>query len=347
MKLLFTTIFIFVLSTIQSQSIFFQSNSFISLTDNAVVYVQDTAINSIQSNGGGFFINDTLDGYVEWNIENNVGVYEVPFISHFNTYLPVKLHLTSPGVGSSIKISSTDTAINSSTSYYDTSNIEKYWLIDLSNYSTFPSGTISLYYDTALVNSTYSDLGAVYYNGSNWNSIVSVPQVNHVTFSIDAYNNNTRWSIAPTPNILPVTLLYFNGEVLENSYAHLTWATAIEINNDGFFIEKSTDMNTFNSIGWVSGNGNSTQLNSYSYDDVMLPDVVTYYRLKQMDFDGQYNYSNVVALKINSTKLAVRYYTITGQQVHMDSQIASGVYVKVSYDAITNETVSKLIGIVN
>lgn len=90
---------------------------------------------------------------------------------------------------------------------------------------------------------------------------------------------------------LPVELLYFN--VSTNDNVVLTWATATEINNDHFTIQRSEDGVTFYEIGKVDGNGNSTETITYTFTDKSIAAPIYYYRLKQVDFDGQFEYLEV------------------------------------------------------
>jgi hypothetical protein len=92
---------------------------------------------------------------------------------------------------------------------------------------------------------------------------------------------------------LPITLLSFNAEPAENK-VDVTWTTALEINNDYFTVEKSADGTDFTSIGTVNGAGNSSVTLSYYYPDHNPVYGVSYYRLKQTDFDGQFSYSPIV-----------------------------------------------------
>ena len=91
---------------------------------------------------------------------------------------------------------------------------------------------------------------------------------------------------------LPVKLLYFN-VIKENDKVQLYWATAAEINNDYFNIEKSLDGKNFKSIGKIIGAGNSQQIISYAFTDSSLLQGLNYYRLKQTDYDGEFSYSPV------------------------------------------------------
>jgi hypothetical protein len=98
-------------------------------------------------------------------------------------------------------------------------------------------------------------------------------------------------SIAP----LPVELINFTATAINNEYIHLDWATALEINNDGFELQRSTDAQNWTNIAWINGNDNSTTTKFYSHNDMQVAQNITYYyRLKQIDNDGQFEYSNIV-----------------------------------------------------
>lgn len=111
-------------------------------------------------------------------------------------------------------------------------------------------------------------------------------------------------------NGLPVELLYFvvNSNKLE-------WATASEINNDKFIIEKSVDGKNWSEYVTINGNGNSNRVILYQY--VVLEGY--YYKLKQIDFDGTTTHTNVVYCsgKFNEIKL-IGIYNIFGQKVDSD-----------------------------
>lgn len=71
----------------------------------------------------------------------------------------------------------------------------------------------------------------------------------------------------------------------------LEWETATEVNNYGFDVEASNDNKNWNVIGFVDGHGNSNSPKSYSF---VVKDGSQYYRLKQIDTDGGFEYSDVV-----------------------------------------------------
>jgi hypothetical protein len=93
--------------------------------------------------------------------------------------------------------------------------------------------------------------------------------------------------------------LYLTAKGVDNSYIQLDWATATEINNQGFDVERSDDGINFTKIGWVDGNNNSSQTLKYRYDDKdVVSNKIYYYRLKQIDYDGQFEYTYIVSALI-------------------------------------------------
>jgi hypothetical protein len=103
-------------------------------------------------------------------------------------------------------------------------------------------------------------------------------------------------TLADLTQIVPVELLAFTASV-NNSNVQLLWSTASELNNMGFEIERSIDgQDNFVTVGFVEGKGSSTEINYYSFTDHPQVNGVNqlYYRLKQVDFDGTFSYSDVV-----------------------------------------------------
>ncbi len=84
---------------------------------------------------------------------------------------------------------------------------------------------------------------------------------------------------------LPVTLIHFNAEI-KNNIAYITWATASEINNNYFTIERSSDGQHFRSVKQVKGAGNSESIKEYSEIDPDPLPGTSYYRLKQTDYNS-------------------------------------------------------------
>lgn len=97
------------------------------------------------------------------------------------------------------------------------------------------------------------------------------------------------------PTVVPVELESFTANIVGNN-VNLNWATATETNNRGFEIDRNQNMNhpEWENIGFVDGNGSSTRINHYSFVDANSGGLRSQYRLKQIDYDGNYKYSNVI-----------------------------------------------------
>lgn len=100
--------------------------------------------------------------------------------------------------------------------------------------------------------------------------------------------------------ILPVELISFAGWN-EGKNNLLNWTTASEINCDYFNIEQSIDGDQFKTIGTIKGAGNSVQTISYSFVDSNPVYGINYYRLRQVDYDGGFNYSQIIDVRSKPT----------------------------------------------
>ncbi|TAK35083.1 MAG: T9SS type A sorting domain-containing protein [Saprospiraceae bacterium] len=98
--------------------------------------------------------------------------------------------------------------------------------------------------------------------------------------------------------VLPVEISAFSARLVSNAIL-LNWATASETNNEGFFVERSFDANNWELAGFVPGHGTSLEVRQYSFADGAVFSGTTYYRLKQVDFDGRFEYSKVVSVNKN------------------------------------------------
>lgn len=242
-------------------------------------------------------------GSCSWNgANNNSGWYE--FIASATTaYITVSGMMNSSGSGSSdmqpIVVSRTGSDCSSGTFSVPSGGCPDDESINNSIYLSSNGGGVgtagNIYFNGITVNTEFNlsglTVGNTYYLYIDGNGGASSDFYIEVT------------SGAATCSTLPVTLLYFSGEK-ENNNNKLLWSTATEINNDYFELERSYDALNFEKIVEVDGAGNSSNiLNYYQFDfnfDRTKP--VSYYRLKQVDFDGQYSYSNIVALD-NDTKI--------------------------------------------
>ena len=100
---------------------------------------------------------------------------------------------------------------------------------------------------------------------------------------------------------LPISLLSFEATPLKDK-VKLEWTTATETNNDYFTVERSADAENFEEVLREQGAGNSSQILSYTAIDNTPLIGTSYYRLKQTDYDGNFTYSDLVAVKISDVK---------------------------------------------
>ena len=273
------------------------------------MYVQDGSINAIQSVGTSGFYPLDYSSYIEWNTQSNTGTYNIPFVSTSGSNDPVSISITSTSVPGTLKVSNVDEPAGFPI-WQDVNAINRYWTIDLSGYSTLPSGSVTLNYLVSDVPSFFPALVTKYYNTGDWqwtnNELASINYTAHdATFPINSYlqTNNAyhTWSLINPSSALPITLVSLYAVNVENKFIDIVWQTSTEINNSGFVIERSQNGIQFDSIGWVEGHNNSVITNDYQFSDYnVIPNVVYYYRLRQLDNNGHSTLTYIVSASIGA-----------------------------------------------
>jgi hypothetical protein len=115
---------------------------------------------------------------------------------------------------------------------------------------------------------------------------------------------------------LPVELIGFSASQ-NDDLVKLTWTTATETNNEKFEIERSKDIQEWEKIGSIDGAGFSNIYLLYSFHDLYPIKGPSYYRLKQIDYDGGYEYSDIIAVNfLTKTNTPKKYYDLNGIEVH-------------------------------
>ncbi len=140
--------------------------------------------------------------------------------------------------------------------------------------------------------------------------------------------------------IVPVELVSFNGAALQNSIS-LNWSTATELNNDGFEIQKSTNLHKWETVAFVKGAGSSSEKHIYNFSDNSPIYGSNYYRLVQVDFDGSKNLSSPIEvdfITVNSYLLEQNYPNPFNPSTVIKYQIAErgNVQIKI-FDILGNE----------
>ena len=141
--------------------------------------------------------------------------------------------------------------------------------------------------------------------GSNFGFVrITVNETSGNVFSVTVDARGTSSTTDPITagdcsTLLPVELTHFSASPNED-HVHLNWATASEINNAGFEIERSDDGVHYQSLAWVEGAGTSNVPQEYSFKDSNARVGKNYfYRLKQIDFDGQFEYSKIIQVQLD------------------------------------------------
>lgn len=105
---------------------------------------------------------------------------------------------------------------------------------------------------------------------------------------------------------LPIELLSFNGENTKEGNV-ITWSTASEIDNDYFILETSTNLVDFETVVEINGAGNSKEVLNYRFVDNNITEVLNYYRLTQVDFNGERESFHIVAITSNKSLFSTPY----------------------------------------
>jgi hypothetical protein len=125
---------------------------------------------------------------------------------------------------------------------------------------------------------------------------------------IIAATSNGLWH-RDVSQVIPVELTSFTAS-FQNSLVHLNWSTATEINNKGFEIQRKvsssqSSVSIWEKIGFVEGNGTSTKMQTYSFIDNNNIWGKISYRLKQIDFDGTFRYSDIIEIEFAPMKFSL------------------------------------------
>lgn len=176
--------------------------------------------------------------------------------------------------------------------------VDRYWFIKYINYTTKPiaiNGFKLSYTDVDLGTITEANLKSQYWN-SGWLLPISgtVETTTNDVKTITDPGISAPWILVNEDSPLPIKLLNIDVSCGIRNYT-LTWVTSSEINNESFKIDKSYDNKQWERIGEVKGNGNSNIQSSYS--KVISYDEPMYVRLKQVDFDGRFEFFNPIYVK--------------------------------------------------
>ena len=180
-------------------------------------------------------------------------------------------------------------------------------LWDLDRINGASSVIVTLYWNSIDHGVTYlADLAVAHYDGtsSEWENMGGLaagsPSAGSIlsTLPLSTFSPITLASKVGI-NPLPIELISFNANA-NGDRVDLKWSTSAEINNDYFTVERSIDGKKWEEILTRAGSGNSSQIQEYYDVDYEPLEGLSYYRLKQTDYDGEYSYSNIVPVRFYS-----------------------------------------------
>ncbi len=206
-------------------------------------------------------MNAMLEFWTQWDIENNWDYGQVLIsVNNGSSWTPLAGNYTNPGTG---------TFQPTGQPLYDGTQLN--WVKEEINLSSYMGNNILLRF---LLRSD----GSIHADG--W----YIDDINIIVYEF-----------------IPVEMISFNAFVFDNKVT-LNWSTASEQNNHGFEIERTflsnSEKDNWNNIGFIIGNGTTTEINYYSFSDKNLTPGKYLYRLKQIDYDGTFEYSNEIEIEI-------------------------------------------------
>jgi|GEM_PF-3203778 len=230
----------------------------------------------------------------------------------------------------------------------DYANIEhmvnKTWHV--TNLGTNPNVILTMQWNAADENASFSRSFSYidHFTGGAWNDTTSAAATGSDPFtqSRSGITSFSPFSVGDDISPLPVQLISFNAK-LQNKEVALTWATASEINNDYFTVERSADGAHFEDILTKQGAGNSQAVNNYTaFDEQPLPGI-SYYRLKQTDFNGASKTFNIVTVNNNVSiqdfNIASAYPTLFSDHFTIDYKVPASGDVRVVVTDMTGAIV--------
>ena len=341
----------------------------VTLTNGSVI-VPDLSYAYFIMNNPNATITGSASGYIKGVLKRTVnasGTYNFP-VGSTTAYAPASLVLTGLVGTTDISTSFGNTAIDGQPNLTIGSNsvnnilIAGSWKINPNLQPTAGSYGVTL--SASLGSSTATDFYVLkrtdnysFYPWANQGTnVASTLNAGVVTASSNGLTSFSQFGIGEGVSTLPVKLTVFSAVAVAKS-AKLYWETASELNNDKFEIERSINGTEYIKIGEVKGSGTSKKLNTYSFRDLAPSNGANYYRLKQLDLNGNSEYSEVRVVKsdlkdivfniypnpatdginFSETVKSVEIYSISGAQVFRQigavsnikfpSSIKNGVYI--------------------
>lgn len=320
---------VFTSSFSQNGKLVIGNNAFMNVNSPAILVVDNNATDAIKRTGNGHIITENENNKVKWIIGGGTGSYTFHLGRSTTDYVPFVFDISSAGVGGapgSVRVSSWNTPDNAdipdavtdvfpcgAAAPTEDDVLNRFWVINVDDYvTTNPTADVSFYYnsandnageiadETALQAQRWVDAGG----DCDWQAPVGtrISDGSGTYVKVTGVSSFSPWALVNKNKPLPIELLFFDA-VLNESVVNVTWATATEINNDYFTLERSADAFVFAPIDTIDAVGNSSSKVDYSRTDHNPLQGVSYYRLKQTDKNGTFTYSNIVSVNFSGMEI--------------------------------------------
>jgi hypothetical protein len=306
------------------------------------LYVTNATPTAVTRTNGYVKSENTVSPYgtLQRHTGTNTGAYLFPFGKSATEYIPFTFNITTAGspAAGSVSVSTYPTATDNTPYPVGVTNlngtngglavVDRFWVITLNNYTgTRPTATLTFTATPAEIAST----GATTINAQRWApSNTWEPALPGQTYNVAAgtvtvpnVSQFSPWTLADISAPLPVELTQFE-LVPYADFVEVSWATASELNNDYFTVERRHEgAEQFEAVATLPGAGTTQNANRYRYNDYSISPGLWYYRIKQTDYDGTYTYSQVKSVEVSGKGLwQVFPNPSDGQDLHVRFTIA-------------------------
>lgn len=305
---------------------------------NSRTLVVTNAAGTAITAGTGYILSEKTDNSakIDWFIGPVTGAHTVPFGNAAGVQIPFTFNLVSGNAGELV-VSTYPTAADN-TPYPVTPipvlhvrdmlgvnnnpfTVDRFWEVDV-------SGTPNLNLTFTWAPAENAANGNTNPRAQRWTTaglawqIPLVGQSNPTAQSVLVPNASAfgPWAVALEASPLPIELISFTAAPVNNKQVLCKWITASEINNDYFTVQRSKNGTEFENIGTVDGAGNSTTVLNYSFSDEHPYSGLSYYRLKQTDFNNDFSFSKIVSVKISDGRSLAVYPLLTTGDVYFISE---------------------------
>lgn len=260
-------------------------------------YIAIASGGNISGGSSASYVKTSSTGAIKKEVSNNDVIFPIGNTS----YNPIILNNAGTTDNFSVRVVDQITENGTSGGIAITSNVvNKMWLVEEET-AGGSDVTMTLQWNNSdeLSNFDRTNCFISHYTGGNWtakSATASATGSNPYNISVTGITSFSSFAVGDDQSVLPVELVFFKANI-ENNLVKLTWQTASEQNNEGFEIERSINGFDFEKIGFIQGSGTVTTPSGYTFIDYTFFDETNYYRLKIIDFDGNYEYSPLISVK--------------------------------------------------